>query len=329
MKNLRYICVQPRILYYAWQVEVMINNFIKHGINPNNIDILIAWNPYDQTSSQENIDAWNKLSSNYNYVRFFFYEDTRIKPIHYISSIRPNILKQHFLAYPELSDEAIFYHDCDIAFTKNPNWDKFLNDNIWYLSDTNSYINYDYIISKGQDVYDKMCSIIGIDPIIPKLMNSNSGGAQYIIKNLDSSFWEKVERDSEKLFYEITELNNEKIVSNRHTVNPNEPSNSIYHPLQIWCADMWAVLWNAWLRGNETKIVPELDFSWGTDSIDRWDATTIFHNAGVTCSCGGQFYKANYINDLPYNKSLRISNKYCSYNYYQEILETEKKSPLL
>ena len=38
MKNLRYICVQPRILYYAWQVEVMINNFIKHGINPNNID---------------------------------------------------------------------------------------------------------------------------------------------------------------------------------------------------------------------------------------------------------------------------------------------------
>ena len=42
MKNLRYICVQPRILYYAWQVEVMINNFIKHGINPNNIDIVVA-----------------------------------------------------------------------------------------------------------------------------------------------------------------------------------------------------------------------------------------------------------------------------------------------
>ena len=43
--NLRYICVQPRILYYVWQVEVMINNFLKNGVNPNNIDILVAWNP--------------------------------------------------------------------------------------------------------------------------------------------------------------------------------------------------------------------------------------------------------------------------------------------
>ncbi len=138
MKNLRYICVQPRILYYVWQVEVMINNFIKHGINPNNIDILVAWNPNDDTSKPENIEAWNKLASHYSSVRFFFYQDTREQPIYYISSVRPNILKQHFKAHPEMESEAIFYHDCDIVFTRKPDFNAFLNDNIWYLSNTNS-----------------------------------------------------------------------------------------------------------------------------------------------------------------------------------------------
>lgn len=320
MKNLRYICVQPRLLYYAWQVEVMINNFIKHGINPNNIDILVAWNPNDLTTSvQENIDAWEKLVSHYNMVRFFFYQDTREQPIHYISSVRPNILKQHFKNNPQLESEVIFYHDCDIVFTKPPNWNQFLNDNIWYLSDTNSYINYDYIISKGQDIYDKMCSIVGIDPLIPKLMNSNSGGAQYILKNINASFWEKIEKDSEVLYREITELNKLK--------KEQDPT---YHPLQIWCADMWAVLWNGWLLGNETKITPEMSFSWAVDPINRWNETTIYHNAGATCACGGMFYKSLYITELPYNIDIEKidKNKNC-YNYVLEIKETASKSCLI
>ena len=40
MKNLRFICAQPSTMYYAWQVEVMINNFIEMGVNPNFIDIV-------------------------------------------------------------------------------------------------------------------------------------------------------------------------------------------------------------------------------------------------------------------------------------------------
>jgi len=319
MKNLRYICVQPRLLYYAWQVEVLINNFIKHGINPNNIDILVAWNPEDKTSIPENKEPWDKLAAHYNTVRFFFYKDTREQPIHYISSIRPNILKQHFTAYPELENEIIFYHDSDIVFTRPPDFNKFRQDEIWYLSNTNSYINYDYIISKGQDVYDKMCEIVDINPTIPKLMNSNSGGAQYILKNVNADFWAKVERDSENLFYEITKLNGEK--------KQKDPA---HHELQIWCADMWAVLWNGWLLGNETKVVPELDFSWATDSIERWDSTTIFHNAGVTCACGRQFYKAVYMDKLPYDiEQERFKSSVCGYNYVKEIIETAQKSCLI
>ena len=210
MKNLRFICAQPRLVYYAWQVEVMINNFIKNGINPNSIDILVAWNPNDKTNEPSTIEMWNKLAIHYNSVRFFFYEDTREKPIRYISSIRPNILKQHFKAHPELKNEAIFYHDSDILFTKPFDWTPFLNDDILYLTDTNSYINSSYILSKGEDVYNKMCEIVGIDTIIPKLMNSNSGGAQYILKNIDWQYWEKVEVDCEKLYFEISQLNQKK-----------------------------------------------------------------------------------------------------------------------
>lgn len=318
MENLRYVCVQPRLIYYAWQVEVMINNFVKNGINPSAIDVLVACNPNDETSSTENIEAWNKLSDYYSDVNFYFYPDTRVQPIRYISSIRPNILKQHFQEHPDLFKENIFYHDCDIIFTKEVNWNKFLTDKIWYLSDTNSYINYSYITSKGFDVYYKMCEIVGIDPIIPKLMNSNSGGAQYILKNVDHTFWEKVERDSEQLYYQITQLN--------HLKKEENPS---YHELQIWCADMWAVLWNAWLKGHETKVVKELDFTWAPDSEEKFNENSIFHNAGITCSCGGKFYKANYRNSLPYNLDLRIKEGTASYRYYQEIKEVEKKSPLL
>jgi hypothetical protein len=318
MKNLRYICAQPRLVYYAWQVEVMINNFIKNGINPNNIDIVVAWNPNDDTSKPETIEMWNKLASHYNTVRFFFYEDTRQKPIRYISSIRPNVLKQHFKKHPELQYEAIFYHDCDIVFTKNPDFSKFLDNDIWYLSNTNSYINYDYIISKGKDVYDKMCEIVKMPKMIPKLLNDHSGGAQYILKNIDWMFWDKVESDCEKLYFEISQLNMQKKIE--------DPS---YHELQIWCADMWAVLWNGWIKGNETKVIKEMDFSWATDSEERFNETNIFHNAGVTCSCGGKFYKANYRDSFPYNLDLRIKEGTASYKYYQEIQETAKKSPLI
>lgn len=319
MKNLRYICVQPRILYYAWQVEVMINNFIKHGINPNNIDILVAWNPNDDTSKPENVEAWNKLASHYSSVRFFFYEDTRQQPIYYISSVRPNILKQHFKAHPQLESEAIFYHDCDVVFSQPPNFNAFLSDKIWYLSNTNSYINYDYIASKGQDVYYKMCSIIGMEPIVPQLMNSNSGGAQYIIKNVNYAYWNKVEKDSEQLFYQITQLNNQKKIA--------DPT---YHELQIWCADMWAVLWNSWKFGNETKVVPEMDFSWATDPSNKWNETIIYHNAGATCGCDGMFYKAFYMDVLPYNIEIEKFNKEKNcYNYVLEIKETAQKSCLI
>jgi len=153
MKNLRYICVQPRLVYYAWQVEIVINNFLKHGINPNKLEILVATNPNDATSSPENIEMWRTLAETYNYVRFFFYDDTRENKS-YIPSVYFNILKQHIQAFPELENEALYLFDSDTIFTRPIDFSPMLNDDKWYLSDTVSYIGYKYIKSKIQTDYD-------------------------------------------------------------------------------------------------------------------------------------------------------------------------------
>jgi len=42
IRNLRFVCAQPATLYYAWQVEVMLNNFKSMGVNLNQVDI-VCW----------------------------------------------------------------------------------------------------------------------------------------------------------------------------------------------------------------------------------------------------------------------------------------------
>jgi hypothetical protein len=102
-----------------------------------------------------------------------------------------------------------------------------------------------------------------------------------------------------------------------------------YHPLQIWCSDMWAVLWNGWKLGYESVCHPDLEFAWATSTEADWDRLNIFHNAGVTDAASGLFYKAIYMNELPYNKNLEIKEATASKKYYEIIQKIEKKSVLL
>lgn len=308
--KMRYVCAQPASNYYSWQVEVMLNNFMEMGINPNDIDV-VCWKVNDVIPEQ-----WSKLANSYP-ARFFFYSDTR-ETRHYISSIRPNILKQHFKLHPYLENDAIFYHDCDIAFTKPIDWQQFLQDDKWYGSDTRWYISHDYIISKGEDVLDEMCRIVGIDKQLVKDNELNSIGAQYLMKGINAEYWERVEKDCEVLFKEITELNNIK-----------KQSNPTYHELQIWCSDMWSVLWNGWKMGKETICHPDLDFAWATSSEDEWRKLNIFHNAGVTNANQGLFYKALFIEELPYNKPVNVNEGTASRKYWEIIERTAKKSVLI
>ena len=314
---MKYICVQPRLVYYSWQLEVMLNNFYKHGINKNDIHVLIAYSPNgkDKTNDEDVKYLFSKLENKFD-IKFYNYEDTRLNP-YYIPSVRPNILKQHFLKFPNLENEIFFYHDCDMIFTSKPDFSVFESDKIWYMSDTISYIGSNYIRSKGIDIYNNMCDIIGIDNQIPMMNELNSGGAQYILKGLNFNFWQKVEQDSEKLYSFFTD--DEKIkVKN----NPN------YHPIQKWTSDMWSLLWNAWFFGFETKVDKYLNFTWATDPISKWNDNVIYHNAGAIVSNSELFYKGNFINSLPYFIENTFSKEYSSYNYFLEILETKEKSCL-
>jgi|688.fasta_scaffold257243_2 hypothetical protein len=312
-RNLRFVSAQPAIPYYTWQVEVMLNNFMEMGINLNNVDI-VCWKKDGVIP-----EAWSKLANNYA-ARFFFYDDTRITK-DYISSIRPNILKQHWLANPELRYETIFYHDCDIIFTKPiKDWitEDMINDDKWYGSDTRWYIGHDYILSKGNDVLTLMCDIVGIGKDVIKKNEKNSIGAQYIMKNLTYYYWDRVEKESELLFKDVNVLNNKK--------KAKDPT---HHELQIWCADMWAVLWNGWKMGYETICNPNMDFSWATSAEEDYLKMNIFHNAGITGSDSGKFYKAHYMDKLPYNENLQITPNTASWYYWNEIQKTAKKSVLL
>lgn len=321
-KPLTLMCVQPCIPYYAWQIEVMLTNFEMLKIHDFfNIVCLFAYNK-NEVDWQKNNSFIQKLEFRFSDVaKFYYYQDTRIYPFSYISSIRPNIIKQYLFDYPEVAKNPIFYHDCDIIFTKFPwfMYNLLEDDNNWYVSDTRSYIGHKYIKSKGDDVLQKMCSIVGINEKLIESKEEESGGAQYLMKGVDWRFFQKMESDCENLFREITQLNKDK--------KEHDPK---HHELQIWCADMWAILWGAWMRGFDTKIIEQLDFCWATDNLEKYNSKYIFHNAGVTSSASKEhFYKADFRDKLPYDEFEHNYDKNkASYMYFDLIKYIGDKSCL-
>jgi hypothetical protein len=321
-KPLTLICVQPCIPYYAWQVEVMLTNFEQLKLHKEfNIVCLFAYNK-NEPDWRDKVSVIKKVEFRFSDVaNFYYYQDTRVYPVSYISSIRPNILKQFFKEYPEVGKKPVFYHDCDIIFSQFPFfiYNLLEDDMKWYTSDTRSYIGYDYIVSKGNDVLDKMSQIVGIHPHFVKSKQDQSGGAQYLMKGIDWQFFEKMEKDCEALYSQITALNNKK-----KQLDPT------YHELQIWCADMWALLWGGWLRGYDTIILDELDFCWATDNLEKYAQKYIYHNAGVTDQMAHKFfYKANFRNKLPYDEyPEEYLKESASYKYFELIKSIGKNSCL-
>lgn len=322
-KPLALMCAQPAIPYYAWQVEVMLQNFKDVGIHEKyEIRILFAYNINETAIVKSNIEAVKKVENKFKDIaQFYYYQDTRNYPISYISSIRPNILKQHFAAEYLNIPEAVFYHDCDIVFTKFPDFfDGLLDGKDWYVSDTRSYIGHKYILSKGEDVLNEMCSIVNIDPKEVERREDQSGGAQYLMKNVDFFFFQDMEVHCERLFKEISDLNRKKKAA--------DPS---HHEVQIWCADMWAILWGAWKRGFDTKIIPELDFCWATDRLENWEKKYIFHNAGIVDSSKNEyFYKGDFRHKYPFLHECESYRKdFASYKYFEIIKSVGANSCLL
>lgn len=333
MKELKYICAQPDDRYYTWQVHMWLESLKNRGESHKAIVLIFIPNYREQNPK------WKQVIDLYPEAEFHFYKD-----VHDISSLlgiyipilRPYVLWRHFKEHPELAGNAIMYCDSDVIFTEKFNIDQFIDDDTCYLSDTNSYINSDYFDGmvhrvlpekleeyKKRDILGELTSLIGITREIAEANKEHSGGAQYLLKNIDADFWNKVMNDC--------------IIIRRYLQDVNKlyfkDENSGF---QSWCADMWAVLWNLWQKDKEVKVIPEMGFSWAPDPISKLETHPILHNAGITgeemdgYKC---FYKGTYHSGIDPTKDSHLqkvlndekSKTRCTWYYTNELLKLYHK----
>ncbi|TAN19992.1 MAG: hypothetical protein EPN37_02585 [Chitinophagaceae bacterium] len=299
-----FLSAQPDTYYFLWQLELQLFNFHQLRVPRENVHVLITFDPQRELRKE-----FQALIDENQYATFFTYPDKR-ESKNYPSSIRPHIIKQHLIAFPALHQEAIFYHDSDILLSALPDFEGMLPGETWYVSDTRSYIDSRYIKSAaGEKLFYQMCDIVHISPQVVMADDENAGGAQYLLKNISYAFWDKVEKDCESIY---------KLLSNHNTTEGEkyyiETGNPVskYHGIQAWCADMWAVLWNAWLFGYEVKIHTDIDFCWPYDSLNR--KKKILHYSGkVDKENEKLFCKTRYIHYPPYYDHIeKIDKNTCS-----------------
>jgi hypothetical protein len=333
-KELKFICAQPDDSYYTWQVHLWLESLRKLGHSDKAIVLLYVPDFREQNTK------WTQVINLYPEAEFVFYKDidkvSQLLRI-YIPIIRPYVLMRYFKEHPEMKDDAVFYCDSDIVFTENFNINKYVDDDVCYLSDTNSYINASYFDSKTKDVLpekleeykqrdilQETTSLAGVSREIAEANNLHSGGAQYFLKNIDSEFWNDVMTSCLNIRTHLQNVNKEFFESENKG-------------FQSWCSDMWAVLYSLWKRKQVTRVVKEMDFAWSSDNISRLSTTGILHNAGITDpQMGGAypaFYKGTYhtgkdLFDDPHLQDVlnnETSQKHCTYYYLQQLLELKKK----
>lgn len=283
-KNLIFIQSCSHDQYYIFQTHVWLESLKNLGYEDNIVSLIFI--PEYAELNQN----WFELEKLYPKAVFKYYHDKEgeltSKLRFYIPILRLFCLIKYF-EENDLSDKAIFYSDVDIIFTENFKIDHLIDDDVCYVSNTHSYISSDYFDSKIKDVLEKKiedykkidvlqecCSIVGITRNIAEKNVNNTGGAQYLLKNIDSNFWKKVFNDCI--------LIRKKLLSINRQYFQNEDKG-----YQSWTSDMFAVLWNLWYLDKEVKVVPEMDFVWSIDPIEKLKNVGILHNAGVT----GRYFK--------------------------------------
>lgn len=344
-KELIYITCCPIDTYFSWQVLLWLQSL--KDVGESDKAHVLLYHPKGREVPKE----WSKIEQLFPEVRIKKYEDVTLRnllPL-YIPVLRPFLMSNYLAENPELCNKAIFYCDSDVLFTRKVDVDKYLDDDASYLSDTVGYIGAEYIQGKKKDVLpkkakefekrdilDEMCKLIGVSKEVAIANQSSSGGAQYLLKGTDAKFWEKVMKDCIVIKLHLDAVNRQFF----------ENGNIGY---QSWCADMWAVLYNLWHRGYETKVVPEMNFAWATDPIEKLQDVAILHNAGVTNEenlrstqkgpdgknlvvNAPAFYKGKFVNgtspwhNMGYLYNIltnEYSKKYCTH-YYTDFLIKQK-----
>lgn len=357
-KPLVLISAQPDNPLFFWQVAVNLRNQREWGTS-DKARVLVF---LPKSREKEGFHGgWKFLENKFPEVQFFYYKDPGTvektwRTFRYIPLLRPYCLQKHFEQFPELKDAAVFYHDSDIVFTKSPDWlYKYKDDDINYLSDTASYIGAGYFDSKEKDVRDdkkeaykkidplgKVAFFCGTDRETCENNQGCSGGAQYLLKNIDSKFWAHIFDRCIDIKTYLSSINQEYFRG--ETVEERENNG-----FQAFCADMWAILFSLWGEGKMVITPEEMDFAHATDRIEKWYRKGIYHDAGAPRGphiVDGKeyllFYKKGqyvekekgfnieYTGDwgqalTPFEDYLGyVSPEFASYNYVKEILLTKQ-----
>jgi hypothetical protein len=327
------ITCQPIDQYFIWQNHLYVESCLEQGFEEEQIHILLY-----KPKGREHNPNWEKLKDVYPKLNIFVYEDDGVQaflPV-YIPILRPHLLWQHFKKFPELEQKTIIYTDCDILWLKGLDIEKLYDDDVCYISDAKSYMNHSYFESKKRDILEEkkeeslsrdflkeICDIVGIDKQVVIDNNDNTGGVQYILKGVNATFWKKVEVDVLNIRTHLLGINKQ--------FYKDENSG-----IQSWCADLWALLFNLWYSEKQVRVVPELNFAWSTDPIQKLDTYPILHNAGIVSVTQGTwpaFYKGKYhaggdpTNDSHLNTVLNHeeTQKYCNWYYANKLKELKLK----
>lgn len=287
---MKYIMAQPAVPRFEWEVKVAVYGLLKAGILKEDIVILFSRHKESVISEIRNLG-----------VNVHVYSDNRVD-FEYIPSLKPYLMHRYLEEDVSRENETYFFMDSDVIVKEQPETDSHLR-GVWYGSDCGGYLNYDYIVQcdNGFNILKDMSEIVGVSIEDIKSMNNDSIGAQYIMSKPSSEYFKKVYEDSIKLW---------KYIKDKDT------------NYQKWCQEMVATLWNMPLFDVMPRAKKEMEFTWATDSIEKWDKNKIYHNAGVTEDMKDMFFKGDYINKDPFNEDFsHIDKDTASYEYTKLITE--------
>jgi hypothetical protein len=354
MKQLEIISVVTNDKRYWWETAVYLYNLTTLGYKDISILVFIR-------KGQNILEEWNQLSIKFSDVKFFFYEDIgNIEKIgnafNYFPVYRFWTLQEHFKKYPELTDKAVFYTDTDIILTKYLDFSPYLKGDINYLSwtgnkeRTDNYLWQPYFDGKitqvlpqkleqfkKLDVLGRLGYITGTSREVITENNLNTGGAQYLLKNVASQFWTDCFNVCCEIKLYLSELNQNFFQG----ASAIEKENNGY---QSFCSDMWTLLYTLWSKGFKTECPKDLDFAWSTDRLSRLEEVYILHNAGVTgeesikiafeksYTDAPLFFKGKYQTYTPFDNieelntiiNHPISSDFANSVYTQNIIKTHK-----
>src|SRR5699024_6264383 len=151
-------------------------------------DIIILFSRHEETV----VEKIKKLGVNVH-----TYQDERYDS-EYIPSLKPYLMYRYLEEDISRENETYFFMDNDDIIREqlsinSEDYTRY-DQRIWYVSNCNGYLNYDYIIQckDSQQILEDMAYIVGVSVEEVKLINEQCIGAQYIMTKPSKEYFHKV-----------------------------------------------------------------------------------------------------------------------------------------